>query len=377
VIGAADILAGRILIVDDQAANVLLLERTLQGAGYTSIASTTDPRQVCALHTANRYDLILLDLQMPGMDGFLVMEALRAIEVDGILPILVVSARRESNLRALMAGAKDFVAKPFDLTEVLIRVRNLLEVRLLQRETKRLYDCVVAEQKLSERLLLNVLPVSIARRLKGRVEAMGEAFSAVIADRYQEVSVLFADIVEFTKFSRGVSAEVLVDILNDIFTRFDAIADAHGMEKIKTIGDAYMAAAGLPLPLADHAQRAAHMAFDMMEALDRFNAHHHHKLAVRIGIDSGAVVAGVIGKRKFVFDLWGEVVNTASRMESHGLPGRIQVTDTTRERLGEAFRFEDRGTIAVKGAELMHTWFLAGRAPLPQSAPRRLAGSPR
>ncbi len=203
----------------------------------------------------------------------------------------------------------------------------MLEVRLLHLETKQLYDRVVAEQKVSERLLLNVLPHSIAERLKGRPEVTADGFTEVIADSFAEVTVLFADIVEFTKFSEGVSAEVLVDVLNDIFTRFDSIADNRGLEKIKTIGDAYMAAAGLPVPVADHAVRAAHMALDMIEAMDRFNEHSGYKLKVRIGIDTGAVVAGVIGKRKFLYDLWGDTVNTASRMESHGVAGRIQVTD--------------------------------------------------
>ena len=360
-ISSSDILHGKILIVDDQEANVLLLERMLRGAGYVSITSTMDPREVCELHRKNRYDLILLDLQMPGMDGFQVMEGLKEIETDGYLPVLVITAQPDHKLRALKAGAKDFISKPFDLAEVLVRVHNMLEVRLLHLETKKLYDQVVAEQKVSERLLLNVLPHSIAERLKGRPEVTADSFTEVIADSFAEVTVLFADIVEFTKFSEGVSAEVLVDVLNDIFTRFDSIADNRGLEKIKTIGDAYMAAAGLPVPVADHAIRAAHMALDMIEAMDRFNEHSRYKLKVRIGIDTGAVVAGVIGKRKFLYDLWGDVVNTASRMESHGVAGRIQVTDSTRQRLSEPFMLEKRGAIDVKGKGEMHTWFLNSR----------------
>ena len=154
---------------------------------------------------------------------------------------------------------------------------------------------------------------------------------------------------------------VLVNVLNDIFTRFDDIADKHGLEKIKTIGDAYMAAAGLPVPVADHAIRAAHMALDMMEAMDRYNEQSRYQLKVRIGISTGAVVAGVIGKRKFLYDLWGDIVNTASRMESDGVAGRIQLTDSTRQRLSEPFMLEERGVIHVKGKGEMHTWFLNGR----------------
>jgi adenylate cyclase len=389
-ISSTDILHGKILIVDDLEANVRLLERTLRGAGYASVASTMNPYEVCELHQKNRYDLILLDLQMPGMDGFQVMEGLKEIEAGGYLPVLVVTAQPGHKLRALQAGAKDFVSKPFDLVEVLTRANNMLEVRLLHTETKNhakmleqtlreveesrelircqsnevktLYDRIVVEQKLSERLLLNVLPRAIAERLKGRREEIGDSFPEVIADSFPEVTVLFADIVGFTKFSTGVSPERLVVLLNEIFTDYDTIADNRGLEKIKSIGDAYMAAAGLPVPVDDHAVRAAHMALDMIDALARFNERSGYRFQIRIGINSGAVVAGVIGKRKFIYDLWGAAVNTASRMESHGVAGRVQITEATRLRLGDPFLFEERGAIDVKDMGELRTWFLTGRS---------------
>jgi adenylate cyclase len=231
-ISSSDILNARILIADDQEANVSLLEQMLRAAGYVSIEPTTNPRDVIKLHQRNRYDLILLDLQMPGMDGFEVMDGLKAIETSGYLPILVITAQPGHKLRALKAGAKDFVSKPFDLAEVLARVRNMLEICLLHMETRRLFERVSIEQKLSERLLLNVPPQAIAERLKGRSEVAGNSFTEIIAD-----------IVDFTKFSESLSAESLVNVLNDVFSRFDGIADIRGLEKIKTIGDAYMAVA--------------------------------------------------------------------------------------------------------------------------------------
>ena len=234
-------------------------------------------------------------------------------------------------------------------------------IRRQRDELKSLYDKIVAEQKVSERLLLNLLPYPIVERLKVRPELMADSFPEVIADSFPEVSVLFADIVEFTRFSEGMRPERLVAMLNEIFTDFDRIADNRGLEKIKTIGDAYMAAAGLPVPAADHAVRAAHMALDIIDALARFNQRNGYSLQVRIGIHSGAVVAGVIGKHKFIYDLWSDAVNTASRMESHGVAGRVQVTEATRRRLGEPFLFEERGTIYAKGMGELHTWFLAGR----------------
>lgn len=235
-------------------------------------------------------------------------------------------------------------------------------IREQSDELKGLYAKVVAEQKVSERLLLNMLPSPIAERLKAHVDDIADSFPEVIADRFPEVSVLFADLVDFTCFSAGMRPEQLVEMLNEIFTEFDHIADARGLEKIKTIGDAYMAAAGLPVPVADHAERAAHMALDMIDALTRFNALRRCNLQLRIGINSGEVVAGVIGKRKFIYDLWGMAVNLASRMESHGVAGRVQLTEATRERLGDPFVCEARGTIAAKGMGELRTWFLVGRA---------------
>jgi adenylate cyclase len=388
-VNEADILNARILIVDDMEANIRLIERALQGAGYVSVASTRDPRKVRDLHRENRYDLILLDLNMPGLDGFQVMEALKEIEVDGYLSILVVTAQPAHKLRALQAGAKDFIGKPFDLVELQARVHNMLEVRLLHKETtvhaamlaqslreveesramirqqnielRTLYDQIVDEQKLSERLLINVLPHAISERLKMRREAIGDGFSDVIADSFSEATVLFADLVGFTRFSATVSPERLVVLLNEIFGDYDDIAHARGLEKIKSIGDAYMAAAGLPVPAEDHAARAAHMALDMLEALSRFNARSGCNFETRIGVNSGPVVAGVIGKRKFIYDLWGAAVNTASRMESHGAAGRIQVSEATRMRLGHPFLFEERGSINVKDIGAVRTWFLTGR----------------
>ncbi len=360
-VNAADILNARILIVDDLKANVRLLEGMLRGAGYASVESTTESGEVCGLHRKNRYGLILLDLQMPGLDGFQVMENLKEIGTDGYLPVLVITAQPNHKLRALKAGAKDFVSKPFELAEVLARVHNMLEVRLLHLETKKLYDRVVTEQKVSERLLRNVLPQAIAERLKGRPEVAADSFTEVISDSFADVTVLFADIVGFTRFSENVSPEKLVVLLNEIFNEFDGIADNCGLEKIKTIGDAYMAVAGIPAAAADHVARTAHMALDMMEALDAFNKRNGYTLQMRIGINSGAVVAGVIGRRKFIYDLWGDTVNTAGRMESHGVAGRIQVTDSTRRRLSEPFMLEERGVIDVKGKGEMRTWFLNSR----------------
>jgi len=361
VISNSDILKANLLIVDDQVANVLLLEKILRGAGYTSISTTQNPHEVYQLHKNNNYDLILLDLHMPILDGFQVMESLREIETSGYLPVLVITAQPEEKLRALKSGARDFISKPFNLAEVLVRVQNLLEVRLLNLQTKHLFEQVVAEQKVSERLLNNVLPKVIVKRFKEQPEFQADNISKVIADTFPEVTVLFADIVGFTRFTETVSARVLVDVLNEIFTKFDNISDRYGLEKIKTIGDSYMAAAGLPIPMPNHAEQAAHAAFDMLEVMDNFNQENGYEFKIRIGLNSGSVVAGVIGVRKFLYDIWGDVVNTASRMESQGVPGKIQITGSTQVRLGKSFIAENMGYKDIVGKGEMNTWFLVGR----------------
>jgi len=366
----ADILAARILVVDDQPANVLLLERMLGEAGYRSIMSTLDPRTVRGLHETNRYDLILLDLQMPGMDGFQVMEGLKEIETGGYLPVLVITAQPDHKLRALRAGAKDFISKPFDIAEVLTRVHNMLEVRLLHGEIRRknaelqtLFDQVVAERQLSERLALHVPPDSIAARLQARPD--------VTADSFADVTVVIASVVGLAELTPSASHEQLVLFVDEIFAQFDGLAQARGVKKIKTLGNSYMAVAGVPGPAGDHATRAMHLSLDMIDTLERFNERSGHALQVRVGVASGAVVAGVIGKRLYVYDVWGDAVTIASRMESHGVAGRVQVSDSTRLLLGTGFLLEKRGALVVEGKGEMTTWFVAGR----NSAVESIAGT--
>jgi class 3 adenylate cyclase/tetratricopeptide (TPR) repeat protein len=220
--------------------------------------------------------------------------------------------------------------------------------RLLERARQE----IEVERDKSEQLLLNVLPPTIAGRLKDR--------ETTIADRYSEATILFADLVGFTGLSQRMDADALVRMLNQIFSRFDALTDRHGLEKIKTIGDCYMVVGGVPETRPDHCAAVAAMALDMVRELDAFNAEMGQSLQIRIGINTGAVVAGVIGRRKFIYDLWGDAVNTASRMESHGEPSRIHATDAVVEAIGHLYRFEARGEIEVKGKGRMRTWFLAG-----------------
>ena len=227
---------------------------------------------------------------------------------------------------------------------------TLLAIFAKQRE-----DALAAlrsEQAKSESLLLNILPRSIADRLKDD--------NATIADQFDAASILFADVVDFTPLSERLSASEVVGILDHLFSHFDVLADRYGLEKIKTIGDAYMVAAGVPTPRPDHARALALMAIDMREAMRESDEVGHLGLELRIGINSGPVVAGVIGRKRFLYDLWGDAVNTASRMESHGTPGEIQITAATRELLKDEFELEPRGTVAIKGKGAIETWYLVG-----------------
>jgi class 3 adenylate cyclase len=224
---------------------------------------------------------------------------------------------------------------------------------LVLGEAIRSRRALALEQERSERLLLNVLPAPIAARLKAGEE--------VIADAFPEVTVLFADLVDFTRRSRRIGPAQVVQALNELFSAFDRLAQRHGLEKIKTIGDAYMVAGGLPQPRPDHAQAVAEMALAIREEVARRTDPSGQPLQVRIGIDTGPVEAGVIGTTKFSYDLWGDTVNTASRMESHGIPGCIQVTSRTYQRLRDSYRFERRGPIPVRGMGEMVTYFLVGR----------------
>jgi adenylate cyclase len=360
---SSQILNAGILVVDDQEPNVLLLERMLRGAGYTSVTSTTHSDEVCDLHHRNRYSLILLDLQMPGMDGFQVMEALKKIESDGYLPVLVITAQPDHKLRALQAGAKDFVSKPFDLAEVLMRVHNMLEVRLLHLETKELYERVAAEQRVSERLLLNVLPQAIVERLKARPDVAANGFPEIIADGFPEATILFAGLHDFSRLTERMPVVDVVTLLNKIYSGFDALVQKLGLEKIKIIGESYMVAAGVPVPRSDHAEAIAEAALGLQKEIVHYDAPNEETFSLRIGINTGPVIAGVIGKTKFSYDVWGETVNTAWHMETYGAPGYIQINETTYAKLCDKYLFEDRGEFYVKDKGELKTFFLKGRKP--------------
>jgi adenylate cyclase len=263
-------------------------------------------------------------------------------------------------LLALFAASQDIV-QGVALQQVLLYCENILLVsslaffalRFFVIERDKAQAALEREQARSEALLLNILPAPIAERLK-----TGEQ---TIADGYAEASILFADLVGFTQLSTTVSPDTLVAMLNRLFSRFDELSSHFGVEKIKTIGDAYMACAGIPVARQDHAEAVADLALAMRDAVATYNRECGTQLKIRIGINSGPVVAGVIGLRKFIYDLWGDTVNFASRMESHGIPNCIQVSTATWEHLRSRYDFAARGAIEVKGIGLVQAYLLKGR----------------
>ncbi|MGH1564398.1 adenylate/guanylate cyclase domain-containing protein [Mumia sp. DW29H23] len=266
--------------------------------------------------------------------------------------------------------APAFVISLFVLNVTGVTVSAWVMLAYFVDQRARAHRALQAERERSERLLLNVLPQPIAERLKSG--------TGVIADHYDDVTVLFADLVGFTSHAAAIEPAELVALLDRIFSAFDRLVDEEGLEKIKTIGDAYMVAGGLPVERADHVQAVARTALAMQDQIADIAAGTGQEwLDVRIGIDTGPVVAGVIGRRKFIYDLWGDTVNTASRMESHGVPGEIQVTARVASALGPQFLAQPRGTIEVKGKGPMSTYLLRASSAEASAAPSRRRSRPR
>lgn len=349
-LGARD----RILIVDDDPESCTVVSLLLEQRGYrTSTAQSGE--QGLKLLREQEFHLVLLDLLMPEMNGFQMLTRLRGEPSWREVPVIIVSGVSDMStvVRAIEMGADDFLPKPFNPVLLRARVEACLEKKHLRDQEAAYLKQIQSEREKADRLLLNILPAPIAARLK-----QGEH---QIADSFSEVSVLFADLAGFSRLATTMPATELVDMLNEVFTAFDELAAQRGLEKIKTIGDAYMVVAGVPTPRADHAEAIADMALAMSGAVAEFNRRHAANLGVRMGIHTGPVVAGIIGRNKFAYDLWGDTVNVASRMESHGQVGCIQVTTTTHERLKSKFAFQKRGSMEIRGLGLMDTFFLTGR----------------
>lgn len=353
----------RVLVVDDSRTLRKVLVRELRQIGPMQIEEASDGLEALEILQARTFDLVLLDMEMPELDGLGVLTALKESGQLSGLPVIVISSAEEidKTVKCIEMGAEDYLPKTFN--PILLRARIIssfekkrfrdLEKDYLEQLQKE-KELLQMEQMKSERLILNILPKPIAERLKKNEKN--------ISSSYEDVTILFSDIVGFTQMSSLLTPSDLVALLNDLFTRFDKRAELLGLEKIKTIGDAYMAAGGVPVPRADHADIVADMALGMLEDLAEFNRDNQISLQMRIGLNSGPVVAGIIGFTKFSYDLWGSTVNVASRMESSSVIGKIQISPSTAKALSGRFDLQGREVMEVKGIGKVLTHFLLKRS---------------
>ena len=359
----------KILVVDDNPVVRLGITHLLTTAGFEVIEAGTGAECIRLAREASP-DLVLLDVMLPDANGVgLCREMKTRPELHSLFVVLLSSTEISSDrqVTGLEAGADGYIARPIENRELLARVRAMLRLQqaeaalrkahteLQQRmaETVKLQQELQASRDAAEKLLLNVLPAPIAERLK--------TGQGLIADCFPEATILFADLHDFSRLTASLAAADVVKLLNGIFSRFDALMQKLGLEKIKTIGDAYMVAGGVPVPRADHAEAIAEAALALQQEIVRHEAPNGETFSLRIGINTGPVVAGVIGTTKFSYDLWGETVNTARQMEASGASGCIQINETTYAKLRDKYRFEDRGEFYVKGKGEVKTYFLKGR----------------
>jgi class 3 adenylate cyclase len=359
---SSDFQKAKVLLVDDSRLIRMGLRKSLIEIGLSDITEAGDGREAIETLVREPFDLMLLDMEMPEMNGMEVLAVLRDTPHHPWPPVIVISGGTslEDAVRCIELGAEDYLSKPFNPVLLRARVKTSVERKRLRdqealrmRQLKKQHEALASEQAKTEQLLLNILPRKIAQRLKSGEEH--------IADAFPNVSVLFADMVGFTAMSRTMTASALVEVLGDLFSRFDLITEKHGLEKIKTIGDCYMLAGGVPDPMDDHAHAVIDAAIEFCTALEEMRERTGGALRMRIGVHSGPIVAGVIGLRKFTYDLWGDTVNVASRMESTGEPGRIHVSVNTANLVKNDFKLESRGSIEVQSLGQVETFFVNGR----------------
>jgi class 3 adenylate cyclase len=340
-----------LLVVDDNPMNRDILTRRLRRLGH-HVTQAENGRQALAILRAGSFDLVLLDIVMPEVDGYAVLEQVRSDETLRHLPVLVLSALDESDAvaRCLQMGAVDYLPKPFDPIVLRARVAACLENKRLHDREVRHLDQVEFERRRADELLQVLLPPAIAAELK--------ATKAIIPRRHEDVAVLFSDVAGFTRYCDARPPEEVLANLQDLVERFERIAMRHGLQKIKTIGDAFLAVAGAPDPVADPALAATLCGLEMVSAARELP---DVDWQVRVGIHCGPVVAGVLGRQQYGYDVWGDTVNTAARVEQHGVVGGVTLSGTTWARVADHFTAESLGVVAPKGKDSLDIYRIIGR----------------
>jgi len=344
-----------ILIVDDVKLDREILRGLLIRKGY-KVEAAEDGVQALEIMMSKVFDLVLLDILMPRLDGYQLLEKMKTEDNLKEIPVIMITTVDEidSVIRCIESGAEDYLTKPYNRVLLNARIEKCLEKKHL-RDQEQIFLAKLQEEKdKSENLLLNIFPKSIAERLKDG--------DRTIVDHFTDVTVMFADIVNFTGLSSKLEPQDLIEFLNEVFSKFDEMAQRYNLEKIKTIGDSYMVVGGIPNPTGDHAQKIAEMALGMLKTIKQIKITAEDPVSIRIGINTGPVRVGVIGTSKFSYDLWGDTVNIASRMESQGVPGAIQVSASTYSLLEDQYVFQKRDEkVHFKGKGQMPTYLLIDR----------------
>lgn len=349
--------SGSILVIDDDFLNRLLIRTNLEERGY-EVTESIDGEDALRQLNIKSFDVVLLDLLMPVIDGF---EVLRRIKADPRLrhiPVIVISSIEEmgSITRCIEMGAADHLPKPFDPLMLHARINASLVTKRMHDMESAYLEQLQNEQQKSQELLLNILPAPVAEKLK-------QGHTSIV-EQFPSVTVMFADLVGFTPFVAQHTPAEMLDLLNTVFLAFDQLVDQHGLEKIKTIGDAYMVAGGLPIPRPDHLEAVADMALSIKDVMrELIAAKRIPPFQIRIGIHTGPVVAGVIGRRKFAYDLWGDTVNIASRLHTTASGDCIQVSEPVSELLKTRYNIQEQGIVELKGLREMKTFLLLSKRP--------------
>jgi adenylate cyclase len=342
-----------ILIVDDNEDNRYTLQLMLESDGHERMTCAAGGNEAIALIKKEKFSLVLLDLMMPDLNGDEVLKVIKSDPDKRDMPVVMLSADTDADKvsQCIELGADDYLPKPFNPTILRARIGAALRRHSLRALENEYVGKIENEKRHSENLLRNILPAEIVTRLRN-----GESN---IADHFDDATVIFADVVGFGKITARMKAYEIVACLNQLFSEFDKLAEEVGIEKIKTIGDSYMAVCGLPTPRPNHARMAARFALEMVAATARLRSRLPVPFTIRVGLHSGPVMAGVIGTRKFAYDVWGDTVNVAARMEAASAPNRVLASVTTVKALGNDYSFDGPHKIDNKGGRVLEAFFVS------------------
>jgi adenylate cyclase len=342
-----------ILIVDDNEDNRYTLQLMLESDGHERMTCAAGGNEAIALIKKEKFSLVLLDLMMPDLNGDEVLKAIKSDPDQRDIPVVMISADMNADKvsQCIELGADDYLPKPFNPTILRARIGAAMRRQSLRALESEYLGKIENEKRCSENLLRNILPAEVVTRLR-----KGESN---IADHFDDATVIFADVVGFGKITARMKAYEIVACLNQLFSEFDKLAEDAGIEKIKTIGDSYMAVAGVPTPRSNHARMATKFALDVVAATTRLRSRLPAPFAIRVGLHSGPVMAGVIGTRKFAYDVWGDTVNIAARMEAASQPNRVLASAVAVKALGSEYRFDGPHKIDTKEDRVLEAFFVS------------------